>query len=80
MTLTSMASQLWQQGIASCTVVGKMPSGWRLSDLLLSRLVPCRRQITVLDTHDGLGIDDIAGLTDVSLCSSLALLSSCSAV
>ena len=26
-----------------------------------------RRQITVLDTHDGMGIDDIAGLAEVAL-------------
>jgi sucrose phosphorylase len=26
-----------------------------------------RRQITVLDTHDGMGIDDIAGLASVRL-------------
>lgn len=25
-----------------------------------------RRQITVLDTHDGMGVDDIAGLAEVS--------------
>jgi hypothetical protein len=31
-----------------------------------------RRQITVLDTHDGMGIDDIAGLAEV-----VCLLSAC---
>ena len=29
------------------------------------RICP-RRQITVLDTHDGMGIDDISGLASVS--------------
>ena len=37
-----------------------------------------RRQITVLDTHDGMGIDDIAGLAEVALpahqCSHQALV------
>ena len=30
------------------------------------RICP-RRQITVLDTHDGMGIDDISGLASVSI-------------
>ena len=33
-----------------------------------------RRQITVLDTHDGMGIDDIAGLAEVALSPSQRLI------
>ena len=36
------------------------------------RICP-RRQITVLDTHDGMGIDDISGLASVSALRAAAL-------
>ena len=36
-----------------------------------------RRQITVLDTHDGMGIDDIAGLAEVALSPSSCSLPAC---